>query len=252
MVDDAGDAGRLPHEQWAPIFAGGQPAGPAQDVFLSHVIRIPHESVFTWPRGRIEEIARRLPDSSPGPDGVSYTVWGHLPPGFAELLDDIASDMTQGVAASPQMLQSYTSHIPKAEHRDDTDGLAVRKAAELMQTSAKLVAYVVNEPLGQIAERTVCGQQRGSVRIRLISDNVVELEGHMAMYSQSAERCAEGLLLDFANAFPSLDHTFMWRVREAMALPEPLVLAIQWLFKDLFMEVLYKGHVVGGFLSLAA
>lgn len=49
-----------------------------------------------------------------------------------------------------------------------------------MQIAAKLVAYVAKGHLAEVAERAVCGQQRGFVRNRHIADNIIELEGTMA------------------------------------------------------------------------
>lgn len=235
-----------------PSLCRGERSREAQESFLTHVVHVPQDCVFAWPTGRISEIARKLPDSSPGPDGLSYTLWGYLPPAFATLLDRIAEDMTQDIAPPPQLLLSYTSQIPKAEHLDDVDGLAIRAAAALrplmlMQTSAKLIAYVINEHLGQLAEHTVCGQQRGFIRNKDIADNIIELEGYMVTYSQAAGRCAVGLLLDFANAFPSLDHNFMWRVFETMGLPIEMLRVIKLLYDELFTEILYKGQIVGKF-----
>lgn len=157
--------------------------------------------------------------------------------------------MARGTAPPPKLLASYTTNIPKAEHRGDTDGLATRRAAELrplvlMQTAAKLIAYVANEYLADVAEKTVCGQQRGFVRNRHISDNIIELEGAMAMFSQAAERSAAGLLLDFANDFPSLDHDFMWKVLETMRVSPKIIRIVHLLYHQLVTEILYKGRDV--------
>lgn len=199
--------------------------------------------------GRMTELARRLPDSSSGPDGLSYTFWGYLPPPWSDFLDSFAIGMTQGVEPPPKLLASYTTNIPKAEHREDTDGLATRQVIELrplvlMQTAAKLIAYVANDHLAAIAERTVCGQQCGFVRNRHIADNILELKGMMATCSQCAGRTAAGLLLDFANAFPSLDHGFMWRVLEEMNLPSKLIRVVRLLYHRLETHILYKGRIV--------
>lgn len=173
---------------------------------------------------------------------------GCLPPTFSTLLDHIRTTPT----VAPILHLAY----PEGGTSGHTDGLTIRTAAALrplvlMQTRAKLIAYVVNEPLGQFSEQTVCGQQRGFVRHRDIADNVIELEGYMATSSQAAGRCAVGLLLDFANAFPSLDHGFMWAVLEAMGLPDEMLQVIKLLYHELYAEILYKGQVVGGFPILS-
>lgn len=113
-----------------------------------------------------------------------------------------------------------------------------------MQTAAKLLAYVANEHLASIAEKTVCGQQRGFVRNRHISDNIVELEGALATFSQAAGRSAAGLLLDFANAFLSLAHDFMWRVLEGLHINPKVIRLVRLLYRQLVTNILYKGRDV--------
>lgn len=179
MVNDAREAGR----------AGGCLSVVAQNAFLSHVVRVLAGATFTWPSGRIADIARRL--SSPGPHGLSCSLWGHRPPGIAELFNDVASDLTQGIGPPSQLLRSYTSLIPNAEHRGDADGFAARKAAELRLVVLRhrrnwwRMSSTGRWRGGWVAEQTVCAQERGFVRNRLNSDNVVEFEGRSTyMYTR--------------------------------------------------------------------
>lgn len=150
LVETVQEAGRLLAEHWAPVFAGGCKDERAQQRFIDKVVRIDPQPHFEWPKGRASEVARRLPDTTPGLDGLSFAFWGCLPAPWSELLDDIAINMVAGVPPPSRVLESFTTNIPKAEHREDTDGLATRKVPELrplvlMQTGAKLIAYVAND-----------------------------------------------------------------------------------------------------------
>lgn len=122
LIETAEEAGELLHAHWPPVFAGGQRSDEAQRIFLDNFVRLPPGDDYTWPVGRIAEIARRLPDSTPGPDGLSYAFCGHLPGPWADFLNSVAIDMTLGAPPPPKLLSSYTTNLPKAEHSDGTDG----------------------------------------------------------------------------------------------------------------------------------
>lgn len=99
----------------------------------------------------------------------------------------MAIELTDAVEPPPHLLASCTTSIPTAEHRGDADGLATRRVVELrlwalMQTAAKLVAYVANHYTSGIAATIVCGEQRGFVRTRYIVNSILELEGMMATF----------------------------------------------------------------------
>lgn len=96
LVETAEEAGELLQAHWAPIFAGAPRSAVAQRDFLSHAVELPPHQDFEWPLGRTAEIARRLPDSTPGPDGLSYAFWGHLPEPWSDFVDSVALDMTPG------------------------------------------------------------------------------------------------------------------------------------------------------------
>lgn len=83
----------------------------------------------------------------------------------------------------------------------------------------------------------------GRVRNRSISDNIIELKGTITIYSQCAGRTTAGLLLDFAKAFLSLDHDFMWAVLRTMGLRASIVSVVQLLYYQLVTQILYKGRV---------
>lgn len=51
--------------------------------------------------------------------------------------------------------------------------------------------------------------------------------------------------LDFANAFLSFVHEFMWRASEAMELPDEMLHLIHLLYKEFYTEILCKGQTFG-------
>lgn len=78
--------------------------------FGAHVVEVPPGTTFTWPRGRIAEIATELPDSSPGPDGLRYTLWAHLPP-----ISWMTTQVTSCRGSRLLARCSELTHIPHAQ-----------------------------------------------------------------------------------------------------------------------------------------
>lgn len=75
-----------------------------------------------------------------------------------------------------------------------------------------------NQALPKYAVMTVCGQQRGFVPGRSILDDVVELEGSMLEHSMAVGTLLGGLFLD-SSAFPSLAHSWLFKVPRSMNFP---------------------------------
>ena len=55
------------------------------------------------------------------------------------------------------------------------------------------------------------------------------------------------ILFDFAAAFPSVEHRWIWRVMSRTGIPEVTIGAIQQLFAENLTSVLRGGHVYPGF-----
>lgn len=88
-----------------------------------------------------------------------------------------------------------------------------------MHCGAKLIAAAVSQAFLQYVARTVCGQQRGFIPGRSILNIVVELEGGMLQHNMAVETLPGGLLLDFASAFPSLAHEWIFSTLRSLDIP---------------------------------
>lgn len=63
-------------------------------------------------------------------------------------------------------------------------------------------------------------------------DNVLEFDGGMVEYSQAGFNLPEGLLLDYANAFPSMAREWIFRVLNCMGCPQSIVNLVVPLYHD--------------------
>lgn len=168
-----------------------------------------------------------------------------------DVLDRIADELAAGRSPPEGSQDSYIVFIPKGEHHDDEERL-VRVPAQLrpmtlMQCSAKLTAAAANQALSQWVVRTVCGQQRGFVPGRSILDNIVELEGGMLEHSMAVGTLVGGWLLDFASAFPSVSHAWLFTVLPHMRIPAALLRIIRALYTDFSTTAFFCGQPVAVF-----
>lgn len=99
-----------------------------------------------------------------------------------------------------------------------------------MQSSAKLLALRANEALAAIAAQSVTTQQRGFVAGRCIDECVVGLDGAMTAASFTVNSKAMSILFDFANAFPSLTHLWLFKLLRRMRVPGRLVKFIEGMY----------------------
>ena len=74
--------------------------------------------------------------------------------------------------------------------------------------------------------------QRGFICGRQILQNVLDVEAAPFAASYDADRKPVILLFDFAAAFPSLSHAYLWSCLRVLRLPELAISALQTLFAD--------------------
>lgn len=232
--------------EWAPVFEERQTDEAAMCFFESYIVPGCGATGWVWPRGELRTMAGRCTHSAPGPGGVPYAFWAQAPRDVLEFLEVTAEPMSQGIPPPAQLLDNLTICIPKGEYASDLERVIKRihelRHITLMQTSAKLIAGVVNAELSDIAKRTIAREQRGFVEGRAIGDNIIEMEGALYEYSQLCDSMAAVVLLDFAQAFPNLAHKWMWCVLTVMGINAALLATIKALYGDLVTYVFHDGR----------
>lgn len=164
-----------------------------------------------------------------------------------DFLEDAAEQMSRGIApppATPRQLDAV--YIPKGEFDSDLERVIHRikdlRPITLMQTSAKLIASVVNEDMSSIVKRTVAGEQRGFVEGLAIGGNIVEMGSARFEHSQLLDSMPATVVFNFAQASPSLARRWIWRVLEAMGVNSHLIATIRCLYADLVTLVFYNSN----------
>lgn len=166
---------------WQPAFEK-RPTDPiAQEAFLEFVSDARPLTDWAWEVGAWREALAGVPDSAPGPDGLCYSFWRNSPDEWASCVDALAESLSAGQLPPDWLLDSTTIFIPKGDASTTTDDLTLTaselRPITLMQTIAKIIAYQANPALSGVAKVSVASPQRGFVRHRNISENIVEFEG---------------------------------------------------------------------------
>lgn len=222
---------------WGAIFNVRPDDEADMDEFLTFVVDVSDLPDWEWERGRTKELASVVRDSAPGPDGLPYSFWAMAPDPMHAALDDCAEQLQSGGTLRSPLSDSVSVTIPKAEVSAEAELVPCTartvRPITLMQTSAKLLALRANEALAAIAARSVAMQQQGFVPGRSIDDCIVGLDGAMTAASLQAGESAMTILFDFANAFPSLAHAYLFRLLRKMRVLERLVCFVEGMYKNM-------------------
>lgn len=153
--------------EWPPVFAAREVDAGEMRYSVSFMPEGDGRTTWTWPRGAIRDTAARATHSAPGPDGIPDAFWSTAFADVIAFLGGVAEDMARGVPPPRQFMALLTLFLPKGDYDVDLERV-IRRIIELrpktlMQTSAKVVASVVNDELSRIAKVAVAGEQRGFV-----------------------------------------------------------------------------------------
>lgn len=132
---------------------------------------------------------------------------------YHDTLDDIVESIQDGSDIPADLHDTSTTYIPKAEVLQDPE--LVRSTAStirpitLINTAEQIFTIGINNDLAPVVDKCVSPAQRGFVQGRLIDADILGMNGAMAAMSLQAEAQGVGLLIDFAQAFPSLAHSWL-------------------------------------------
>ena len=123
---------------------------------------------------------------------------------------------------------------------EDGDAEEVQRAAEdtrplnLKNTDNKTLAGVTNETLKKPIAKSAPVSQRGFVKGRQGLDNVVDIDTRARILDMQAngDNVPAIMLYDYAAAFPSVSHTFLFLCLTAAGIPEGIVSFFRALYKD--------------------
>jgi exonuclease III len=251
----AAAGGMLLVDHWSKVFSE-QPCCPvAQASLLEHCVRGPFVATWILDKHDFLHILHRAHDSSPGPDGLPYSAWANSPPYIHDEIYNMYSDLLEGGDLPPNFNKCYLACIPKGDAPGDHLGVArtpgSTRPIAMSNSVAKVLAMAVNRSLAPIAQRTILDRQRGFVRGRSITDNILETESLAIRFVKFYSANSGIVLFDFAAAFPSLAHAWIFIVLLTMQFPTFLIDVIKLLYEDCMVELLYGAASHRPFRALA-
>ena len=182
-------------------------------------------------------------DSAPGPDGIPYSVIGHLWPIFGELLCNAWNHSLVTSTLAPSHKTSYLKLIPKAGK--DLCKLTNWRPITLSNCDHKLITKTYSKRLCESVGPQIGGCQTAYIKSRLINDNIRAMLSTVDI--TNIEKQAGILLsLDAKKAFDSVDHKYIERCLERFGCGD-FVPIFRVLYSDLATDIIINGQVVKGY-----
>ena len=195
----------------------------------------------------LEELRRTLhtcADSSPGPDGIPYSIIGLLWVSYGPLLLDAWRHSLAIGQLAPSHKLSYLKLIPKAGK--DLTKLTNWRPITLSNCDHKLITKTYALRMSEKVASSIGGNQTAYLKTRLINDNIRAIDGTIQL--TNLEERAKGILvaLDAKKAFDSVDHNYIEQCLQAFGLGR-FIPIFRTLYAGLETDIIINGVVTKGF-----
>jgi hypothetical protein len=247
--------GELLVAHWKSVFSERPCCPVAQATLLEHCVQGPFTATWLLEKDDFLQILQRARDSAPGPDGLPYSAWSNAPTHILDELYTMYTDLLSGVELPADFNRCFLACIPKGDAVGDHIGIARKpdstRPIAMSNAVAKLLAMAINRSIAPVAQRTILDRQRGFVRGRSITDNIMETESLAIRFAKFYEAKSGIVLFDFAAAFPSLAHCWIFEVLAFMQFPVFLIDIIKKLYVDCHIDLLYGAEAHDSFCANA-
>ena len=184
-------------------------------------------------------------DSTPGPDGIPYSVIKEIWHLFGPILCEAWNYSISTKSLPPSHKLSYLKLIPKADK--DSKLLKNWRPITLSNCDHKIVTKTYSRRMCEAVEAAIKGRQTAYLKGRLINDN---LRGIIAsIKTANNEDNIDGLIisLDAKKAFDSVEHKYIEECLTKFGL-SAFVPIFKLLYTDLKSDIIINGRIVDGFL----
>ena len=161
-------------------------------------------------------------ESAPGPDGIPKTLHWCAGGLGSQFLFDGYKSVLEGGAVPTEFAASWTVFNPKSSTVDD-NGLIVRppdalRPLTLCNCDGKIISTAICFGLHRTSIRCIHPAQR-CILFRQMTDNIFEVETTALAHVACATRESGILLTDFAAAYSSVNHSWIFHVLDKAELP---------------------------------
>jgi hypothetical protein len=240
-------------QYWRQVFARGRTIQAACDHLLDHVPRDLPDYDWSIVVQHFEEAIDHFSSSAPGPDGIPFSALATVGKEFAAVLFEIFSVTGVNYKNVPEDFNEATMvFLPKGTDPNDSGTSAAREPGAtrpltLSNTDSKVFSRVLSFKMAGFATMVVHEAQRGFVRGRYITDNVLEIEGIALSQVAHTESSVALIGFDIKAAFPSLSHVYMWQALTRDGIPTHIVKALKALYHKHRVVLRLAGRIYSGF-----
>ena len=176
-------------------------------------------------------------DKAPGPSGFTkefiITFWDVL----GSLIVSYANSAYERGEFFITQRRGYIALLPK---KGDQRMLSNKRPIVLLDILYKIVAKVLARRLSNVIDKLIATEQTGFLRGRNISDNL-RLTSDVMFYCKEKELPGILMNLDYAAAFDSVEHDFLFRALEAFNFGPSFVRWIRILYEKSELAILNNG-----------
>ena len=242
-MDDQAIANGLAY-YWGDVFSGGDINTATLNTWLQEDTCI-DLSTAHWnvTLDNIKGAIKYSNNSSPGPDGASYSAYRGIAEAQSMVLAAAEAMQQHDVLPPLDFNLANMSCLPKkpvSKLENGTDlytGDATRPLS-VGNTDNRLLAASYILAMEPIYAPSVSAAQRGFLKGRSMIANILDLECLTRTTSLENERPA----LVLYDAFPSVNHFFMWAVLRHIGTSLEFVRAFQSLYKNHVQQVMLRGR----------
>ena len=218
---------------------------PAEDAdFFNNLTPISdNESSDVTKEITVEELAATIEtckDSSPGPDGIPYSIIRLLWYSFGELLCQAWRYSLANKQLPPSHRMSYLRLIPKAGK--DLTKLTNWRPITLSNCDHKIITKTYARRMCENVAKQIAERQTAYLKGRLINDNIRSMISTINV--TNVENVAAGLIvaLDAKKAFDSVEHSYIREVLRRFGCCE-FIPIFDTLYSDLETGILVNGKI---------
>jgi exonuclease III len=183
---------------------------------------------------------RTCKDSSPGPDGIPYSVYKVFWPQIGIILKE-AWDYSLLIGSTPESHKESVITILPKEGKDLTD-IKNWRPITLTNCDAKIITKALALRLNPILESVIDPSQTAYVPGRSVMDNI-RANKFVANYCETNKIEAVLASLDARKAFDSVNHAYIDKVLEKYGFGIVFRTYFKTLYKDLTARILVNGYM---------
>ena len=251
-LENEDDSGRRLCEYWRTIFQARQegPRHHQHDDILRHVRQAPDDIKWTIDQTEFDDLLALKKDSAPGPGGIPHGVYRCACGLGSKFLFRAYKAVLEGSTIPDCFAESRTVFIPNTSDADDV-GRIIRspdalRPLTLCNCDCKLLTSAICRGFHRYTMRCIHSQR--CISSRKMTDNIFEIESTAVARVACAPQNSGILLTDFAAAYPSVHHSWIFSVLEHTGLPDFLCRFLRSIYRDSITHVEFAGAERGQFL----